>query len=240
MPAKNNASQRQTVQASRKITDAQQGIHQNLEQLVVKHFATSYQKPIAQHTQDAFDAIKQKVSTSLANGHPLIFDSCCGTAMSTGIIAQQNPQALVVGIDRSAARLSKEYNQSMPSNVLLVQAECADFWSLAVAEGWKLDKHFMLYPNPYPKSKHIKRRWHGHPAFPLLFSLGGELVLRSNWSVYVNEFCMALKIVLKKKPDENISGEPIVQAVEPATPLTLFEKKYQQSGQSLYQCKFRL
>lgn len=240
MPAKNNPSQPQLVQASRRITDAQQGVHKNLEQLVVKHFAIPYQKPIAQHTQEAFDAIKHKVSASLVHGYPLIFDSCCGTAMSTGIIAEQNPQALVVGLDRSAARLSKEYNKSMPSNVLLVQAECADFWSLAVAEGWTLDKHFILYPNPYPKTKHLKRRWHGHPAFPSLFLLGGELELRSNWSVYVDEFCLALKIGLKKSSVKNFSNKPIVQAVEPVTPLTLFEKKYQENGQSLYQCKFRL
>ncbi len=240
MLAKSNASQQRAVQASRKITDAQLGVHQNLERLVVKHFTTSFQKPIAQHTQDAFDAIKKQVATSLAKGHTLIFDSCCGTAMSTGIIAQQNPQALVVGIDRSAVRLSKEYNKSKPNNVLLVQAECADFWSLAVAEGWKLEKHYILYPNPYPKSKHLKRRWHGHAAFPLLFSLGGELELRSNWSVYVNEFCLALKIVVDKNLVEKSNGEPRVQTVEPVTPLTLFEKKYQQSGQSLYRCKFRL
>ncbi len=240
MPAKNNLSQQQLAQSSRRIMDAQNSIHKNLEQLVTKHFSTDYQKPIAQHTQDAFDAVKQQVSTSLAGDHPLIFDSCCGTAMSTGIIAQQNSHALVVGIDRSAARLSKEYNKSMPKNVLLVQAECSDFWSLAVAEGWKLDKHFILYPNPYPKSKHLKRRWHGHPAFPLLFSLGGSLILRSNWSVYVEEFCMALEFGLKSRPVEKLNQKPIMKVVEPKTPLTLFEKKYQESGQSLYQCEFRL
>jgi len=231
----------QSGQTSRRITDAQQGIHKNLERVVQKHFLKPHQKPIAEHTQLAFDAIKSTVVKYLANDKPLIFDSCCGTAMSTAIIAKKNPGALVIGIDRSAVRLAKEYNKEKPKNVLLVQAECADFWSLAQKEGWKLDKHFILYPNPYPKSKHLKRRWHGHPAFPLLFLLGGELTLRTNWKVYADEFCTAVGLGLDSVTDGVLSKpKGYVELIQSGEPLSLFEKKYAESGQSLYQCKIKL
>lgn len=220
---------------SREITDAQQGIHENLETVVNKHLKTTYRKPIAEHTQAAFNNIKPRVVESIENGIPLIFDSCCGTAMSTGIIATKNPDALVIGIDRSAVRLSKEYNNNLPENALLVQAECSDFWILAKAEGWKLLKHTILYPNPYPKAKHLKRRWHGHPAFPVLLSLGGEIELRTNWKVYADEFCAAVNFA--KKPDRICNS---VKSFQTAKPLTLFEKKYQGSAQELYQCKISL
>ncbi len=242
MPAnKKEEIQEELKQESRWISDAQQGIHKNIELVVNKHFLKVNQKPIAKHTQDAFDLLKPKVLNSIELGKPLIFDSCCGTALSTVIIAKQNPGALVIGIDRSAFRLAKEYNYNLPENALLVQAECADFWSLAHAESWKLEKHFILYPNPYPKSKHLKRRWHGHPAFPLLFSLGGELELRTNWKVYVDEFCMALGLGLDRVV-ENRLGKTKVNAelIKPSEPLTLFEKKYAESGQPLYQCKIKL
>ena len=49
-----------------------------------------------------------EVEAHLQSGQPLIFDSCCGTAMSTQIIALENPDALVLGIDRSSVRLAKE------------------------------------------------------------------------------------------------------------------------------------
>jgi len=200
-----------------------------------------YKKPIAAHTQCAFDGIKPRVIESLAKNKPLIFDSCCGTAISTAIIAKQNPDALVIGIDRSVVRLSKAYNNDQAENVILVQAECADFWALAQDEGWKLAKHFILYPNPYPKSKHLKRRWHGHPAFPLLFSLGGELELRTNWKVYADEFCVALRLGLNETADtESVKSNVNMEVIQPHEPLTLFEKKYAESEQPLYQCKIKL
>jgi len=220
---------------SRIITDAQTGIHENLSKVIKKHLSTQYRKPISGHTQKAFDKISRRVDESIEGGAPLILDSCCGTAVSTRIIALDNPNALVIGIDRSAVRLEKEYNNELPENAILVQAECADFWSLAENAGWKLHKHTILYPNPYPKTKHLKRRWHGHPAFPLLLSLGGELELRSNWKVYTEEFCEALNIATPS--GMNCSS---VETFQTDAPLTLFEKKYQNSGQELYRVKISL
>ena len=214
----------------RRITDAQQGIHKNLEQVVKKHLSNLYKKPLSQHTQIAFDNIQARVERHLKQNKPLIFDSCCGTAMSTQLIASEYPDALVIGIDRSEVRLAKETNSKLANNIILVQAECADFWKLALDAGWKLQKHFILYPNPYPKSKHLKRRWHGHPAFPDLLALGGELELRSNWKVYIEEFCFAVSFI-----DTHACNG--VEKFQTSTSLTLFEKKYQAGGQELYRCK---
>lgn len=219
------------VADSRRITDAQVGIHANLEKVVLKHLQHKHQKPTAQHTQDAFNQIKPVIVDAIALGKPLIFDSCCGTAISTNIIAKENPSALVIGIDRSAVRLGKEYNHELPENARLIQAECADFWSLAKLEGWKLHKHTILYPNPYPKSKHLKRRWHGHPAFSDLLALGGKIELRTNWKVYADEFCAAANIAIN---DNAICTD--VEVLQKVKPLTLFEKKYQENGQALYRC----
>jgi len=229
------ASHTVPIQNVNRITDAQEGIHKNLALIVKKHFSYLYKKPIAKHTQEAFDAVKEKVDMYLKSAAPLIFDSCCGTAMSTQIIAKNNPHALVLGIDRSAVRLAKESNLKTPNNVILIQAECADFWRLAVDAGWKLQKHIILYPNPYPKSKHLKRRWHAHPAFPYLLALGGELELRSNWKVYMDEFCEAVKYSGNK--NYVCKG---VKMINISSPMTLFEKKYQESEQDLYSCQILL
>ena len=229
------ASPESPPSGSRRITDAQEGIHENLEKTVLKHLKYKHQKPIAQHTQTVFDQLKPVIIDAITLGKPLIFDSCCGTAMSTGILAKENPDALVIGIDRSATRLGKEYNNVLPENVRLVQAECADFWHLAKQEGWKLQRHTILYPNPYPKSKHLKRRWHGHPAFSDLLALGGEIELRTNWKIYADEFCMAANIA--SQGNVACAGTEIIR---PVKPLTLFEKKYQESGQELYRVVIRL
>jgi tRNA (guanine-N7-)-methyltransferase len=226
---------RDAKENSRKITGGQQSIHENLEKVVRKHFQNEYKKPVAQHTQNAFEKVAGRVEKALINDTPLLFDSFCGTAMSTRIIAKNNPSALVLGIDRSTARLTKTTNENLPDNVILVQAECTDFWLLANQAGWKLKKHFILYPNPYPKSKHLKRRCHAHPSYPTLLALGGEVELRTNWKVYADEFSKALEYA----NTTNVCCSGVIK-LEIEEPLTLFEKKYQQGGHELYYCKYTL
>lgn len=222
------------VNSSRVITDAQQGIHKNLLTVAQKHLDQPFRKPVSKHTQEAFDKLNRQIGQQLKD-RPLILDSCCGTAMSTRILAEEHSEALVVGVDRSASRLGKEYNADLPNNAYIVQAECGDFWRLARSAGWSLLKHTLFYPNPYPKAKHLKRRWHAHPAFPALLALGGEIEIRSNWDIYVKEFCSVLHYV--NQPTEGLTQ---VKTFEPEKPMTLFEKKYAQAGQPLYSCKFRL
>jgi len=221
-----------TQSNSRCIESNQAGVHDKLEAIVRKHLNSEYRKPIAQHTQDAFEEVRPTVESALSQGAGLVFDSGCGTAMSSRLLALHNPDDLVLGIDRSAKRLGKAYNDDLPENACLVQAECGDFWRLAKKSGWKLKKHTILYPNPYPKASHLKRRWHAHPVFPTLLELGGEIELRTNWKTYADEFCLAFKFA-----DKICNG---VGRIDQEQSMTLFEKKYKQSGQVLYICKSKL
>ena len=80
----------------------------------------------------------------------------------------------------------------------MLQANLIDFWRLSVQTEWRLQKHYLLYPNPWPKKKHLQRRWHGHPVFPSILELGGELELRTNWKIYADEFNQAVNLLLTK------------------------------------------
>src|SRR5574337_1283396 len=92
--------------------------------------------------------------------------------------------------------------------------------------GLRLARHYLLYPNPWPKIGHLGRRWHAHPVFPTLLRLGGVLECRSNWRVYVEELAFAL---------EQATGRAVPwEEFDAASPLTPFERKYRDSGQTLY------
>ncbi len=153
-------------------------------------------------------------------------DSCCGVGESTANLAKRHPDALVIGIDKSAHRLDKhdvEYKQTEQGQYILVQADLNDFWRLALEADWQPTHHYLLYPNPWPKAKHIQRRWHGSAVFPFIVKLGGKLELRSNWDIYVKEFARALAL----------SGVDVeVEAYESDEAITPFERKYWASGQS--------
>jgi len=223
---------------TREIYSNQQGIHENLERIVRKHLNTDFKKPPAAHTISAFSEVSDQIATKPM---PIILDSCCGTGFSSRIIAKQHPAHWVIALDRSIKRLNKEGQEPLPDNCLLVRADCVDFWKLAVNAGWQLEKHYLLYPNPYPKAVQLKLRWHGHPAFADLLKLGGDIEVRSNWQIYIEEFAEALKIAGQKNSGceklEFVNTDQLSCDISLHEGyLTLFERKYHQSGQALYRC----
>jgi len=206
---------------SKVVTTNQQGIHQNLLHTVQRHLDHPSQKPYSEHTQQAFMHAKAWLANKTGR---IILDACCGTGESTEIIAAMYPDCWVVGVDKSIHRLERHTGSG--SNYLLVQADLQDFWRLARQDQWQLYKHYLLYPNPYPKSVHYKRRWHASPALVDIIALGGELIVRSNWQLYIEEFVAALSVA-------NVASQ--CEPYHSATPMTAFERKYWLSGQSSWQ-----
>ena len=210
-------------QPSRSIISNQQTMHPDLDVVIEKHLASVYQKPILAFNQSAFE-IADKLYQQYQGD--FILDSGCGVGESTYHIAKSFPDAFVLGVDQSKHRIDTNSEWTLPENALLLRADLIDFWRLAAAANWQLSRHYLLYPNPWPKKKHLQRRWHGHPVFPVLKALGGEIELRTNWRIYAQEFSHALNLLMEK----NYQMEIYV----PEKALTPFERKYQLSGQELY------
>ncbi|PKM23032.1 MAG: SAM-dependent methyltransferase [Gammaproteobacteria bacterium HGW-Gammaproteobacteria-14] len=216
---------------SRLVQSSQDGIHPSLQVLLARHLATPWRQPLADHSRLAFNSLSQW--RRQRSECPLWMDSGCGTGRATVQLAEENPDVLVVGLDQSAARLERGRQRYpvLPDNALLLRAECADLWRLMVSAGWTLQRHYLLYPNPWPKPGHLQRRWHGHPVFPTLLALGGLLELRSNWSIYVDEMAQVLAFM-------GCSGSH--GSFTASSPLTDFEEKYQHSDHSLYRLTYSL
>ena len=215
---------------SKAIVTNQPGIHEKLTEIVAKHLEHPSQKPIQAHTQQAFDDINAIVQQFSGE---VILDSCCGVGQSTRLLAQQNPNALVIGVDKSAHRINRNVDEvtrddgaGTVNNYHLVRADLNDFYRLVVAANWPVNKHYILYPNPWPKAKHVQRRWHGSAVFPQIIAVGQEIILRSNWLLYLQEFQVAAGIT-------GCVGS--ITQVNDQQPLTPFEAKYQASGQVCWQ-----
>ncbi len=211
---------------SRQVESNQAGPHRGLGALVARHLREPWRKPVAAHNRPALDALAARRAL---DPRPLVLDSFCGTGVSTRALAARHPDCLVVGIDKSAARLAKHGEAG--EGYLLLRADCEAVWQVLAGEGVRLAAHYLLYPNPWPKAAQLKRRVHGHPAFPLLLELGGALELRSNWRLYVEEFGIALHLA---------GVRSAVSAVPGGEPLTRFEAKYRASGHGLWRCRAQL
>ena len=64
----------------------------------------------------------------------IILDACCGVGQSTRILAKQNPQALVIGVDKSDHRINRNVegfdadDGFTAENYHLVRADLNDFY----------------------------------------------------------------------------------------------------------------
>lgn len=218
---------------SRLPTSAQTGIHEQLGRLLERHRAAPFRKPYSDYNRAAFAASFER-RERLAPGSPLILDSCCGVGESSIALARAFPGHYVIGVDQSASRLARNVGgaQELPANLDLVRADLVDYWRLMRDAGIRLDRHYLLYPNPWPKIGQLSRRWHGHPVFPAMLELGGVLECRSNWRIYIDELCLSLQRLTQQAA--------VCEAFVPAQPLTPFERKYLNSGHTLYRTQLSL
>ena len=215
-----------------------------------KYAATTFLRPVADHTREAFENACEFVQTfygtDAAGCFEVVLDSGCGTGESTIHLARKFPNVPVIGVDKSAVRLSKAGNGrqlevaagnscDIPANAFWVRAELLDFWRLALekvnAGEWKILHHALYYPNPWPKESEATRRFHLHPIFPTLLRLSPVTELRTNWEIYAREFKEAVRIA-----SDCLSLNVHVEcaAFNPENPETAFERKYKEARQQLW------
>lgn len=211
---------------SSRITSRQSAPHPRLREVVLRHLETPWRRRPSAAGCAAFESVAPRVASAR-----LILDAGCGTGASTFELARHHAGSLVLGVDKSATRL--ETGQRLidagaaPPNAVLLRCDLVDFWQLAAHAGLRFAGQFLLYPNPWPKPEHLRRRWHAHPVLPSILALGGTLELRTNWRVYAEEFAEALALCGRDAGFEEFNA---------AMPLTPFERKYAASGHSLWRC----
>ncbi|MDA9793179.1 tRNA (guanine-N(7)-)-methyltransferase [Bacteriovoracaceae bacterium] len=211
---------------SRNVSSPQIDIHENMDKIIERHLRSKFQKPYAQHTEISFKRFVDYYESKDFDG--FILDNGCGAGESSFNLAKMNPTSLVLGIDRSAVRLNKADNKfkNIPDNLIYLRADLVDFWRMLASSKYRPLKQFFFYPNPYPKAGQVKNRWHAHPVFLILLSLGGDWEIRSNWELYLRE----MQYVIKKLTGQ----EMIYDKFTPSESISLFEKKYLASKHDLF------
>ncbi len=200
--------------------------HEHLEKVVKKHLVTPYLKPYHHFSEQLFeklDKLQQKLMLSI------ILDSGCGTGESTINLAQLYSDHLIIGIDQSAHRLKKTIGAQSylhKDNYIIARGDVIDLWRMINKAKWNIDKHYLLYPNPWPKKDQLIRRWHGHPVFPQMINFCKKIELRTNWDIYAREFKLATSLITERKMTINN-----IKQAELTTP---FEKNTSQANTNYF------
>lgn len=212
---------------SKNVTTSQNEIHSDLLKIVEKHKRTDFKKPRSEFTTSAFNEIEKTLL-----GKKIIVDAGCGVGLSSYYLALENPDQLILGIDRSLDRLERNnfFKKELPTNLLFVRGKLDEWWPLLLELHKKKElfvtANYILYPNPYPKPKSLKLRFHANPVFKSIMEFESKIILRSNFLLYLEEFKEAASVYKRKAS---------ISLLEISRPLTYFEKKYHESGHALYE-----
>jgi tRNA (guanine-N7-)-methyltransferase len=104
-------------------------------------------------------------------------------------------------------------------------------WKLMRQGGLRAARCYLLYPNPAPKTSLLGRRWYAHPSFEDLLDTCASVELRTNWSIYAEEFAHALSYRLGRRHHvESFS-------LDGREALTPFEHKYSESDHQLFRVR---
>ena len=223
----NQSEDSKNINQSGLVNSGQTGVHPHLEKHLRRHLETPWLQPFHLPTVEVYRQLEE--AGVFSTGQPIILDSGCGTGKSTQRLAALYPGHVVIGVDRSHIRLAKSgVNSSFlrSGNCILARAELTTFWRLMARDGQSPERNYLFYPNPWPKPGHLSRRWHGHPVFPQLLSLGGEIEMRCNWEIYAQEFARAINLATGMVVE--------VKNIRPESGISPFEQKYLERGQRLF------
>ncbi len=213
--------------SSPRILTNQTGPHPKLEQIPVGTSAYMTYYPVSLNVLEICQKIKKEQDKS---DWGLLVDSGCGTGDSTINIAKSYPNYLVLGIDKSSKRLNQAQQKIKSENVRFITANLVEFWIGLKLVNASIAANFILYPNPWPKQKHLKKRWHAHPVMPLLPMISNYIELRTNWRIYAEEFCGRLT---------KLTGSVMtVEKINPNNPISAFEEKYFDSNHDLFRLRY--
>ena len=213
--------------SSPRILTNQTGPHPKLEHIPVGTSAYMTYYPVSLNVLEICQEIKKEQDKS---DWGLLVDSGCGTGDSTINIAKSYPNYLVLGIDKSSKRLNQAQQKIKSENVRFITANLVEFWIGLKLVNASIAANFILYPNPWPKQKHLKKRWHAHPVMPLLPMISNYIELRTNWRIYAEEFCGRLT---------KLTGSVMtVEKINPNNPISAFEEKYFDSNHDLFRLRY--
>jgi tRNA (guanine-N7-)-methyltransferase len=163
----------------------------------------------------------------------------CGVGLHPIRYSMENPERFLIALEHTQMRFeafSKRYeSHNSPSNLLPVQAN-AIHWITHFVPQSSISRIFLLYPNPYPKKKHLNQRWYAMSFMERLISVlkpGGELTLASNLQDYADgakvsfENTWGLRTIEKRE----LTKKDLESGYRPRTH---FEKKYLLRGDNCW------
>jgi len=115
----------------------------------------------------------------------------CGHGHWLTSYAQEQPNSLYVGIDLRTKRIDKAKSKAkkrLLDNILFMKAEAVEFIG-ALNDSFVIHSTYLMYPDPWPKSRHYKRRLFNDRFLELLLCVttsNSKLYFKTDHQNYYN------------------------------------------------------
>ncbi|MBX3021491.1 MAG: hypothetical protein KF799_07405 [Bdellovibrionales bacterium] len=152
----------------------------------------------------------------------------------------RHPERTLLAVERTHAKFAglEQRKQAHPEleGLIILQADAISVVT-HLLKTESLERVFLLYPNPYPKTKHANLRWHNSPFLSQLkqkMKPGAELTLATNLEWYATEAAERLAEVwgFRLLEKRQLGVEHVDR--------THFERKYRARGETCFDLKFTL
>jgi tRNA (guanine-N7-)-methyltransferase len=206
------------------------------------------QKKLSKRQQRAFAALSEQ--NTLAT--PIIFKSlfereACtileiGFGMGDSLLQQalQHPENNYLGIEvhrPGIAFLLTQVEKFKLNNIKVIYADATEILARSIPNH-SLDLIQIFFPDPWPKTRHHKRRLVQAKFIELLhekLKLNGKLHLATDWQDYAQHM---LKIMENAPRWQNTVEKNQFTPKPPTRPITKFEKRGQQLGHAIWDLVF--
>ncbi len=139
--------------------------------------------------QQRKEALRVVCGTAFAGCSSLFFEAGCGHGHWLTSYAEAHPEQVCVGIDLIAVRVRKalaKKDKRGLKNLHFFKAELGEFLEV-LPEGLRLDSSIFLFPDPWPKARHHRRRMVQHTLLDVLARRtlpGGHFYFRTDDRAY--------------------------------------------------------
>jgi len=172
------------------------------------------------------ESLKKTCETLLANCYNIVLEIGCGHGHFLNAYAAAFPRTFCVGIDFNQERITsaqKKQTKAELSNLVFLKAEANELMN-ALPSHVKLDAVFLLFLDPWPKTRHHKKRLI-QAAFLDLLAKKSYLSTKLYFKTDHLDYFQWTSKAIKQHPSWQMNPE----ATWPLDTQTHFEKMFEQS-----------
>ena len=172
---------------------------------------------------------------------PLVLEIGFGMGHALFETAQRHPEWNCLGVEvyrPGIGALLNAVEAARLTNVRVIEGDARAVLANMMPEG-TLHRLIVFFPDPWPKSKHHKRRLINAEFATLAaqrLAAGGELLIATDWEHYAD----AMQVVLDAEPGlENVAGLGQFAARNEERPTTRFEARGVRLGHQVWDLAYR-